>query len=96
MDTSVIASIKKITFRFLDPKDFKVFIFGSRALGTNRKFSDIDLGIESEKEIPVGLKFEMEEAFENSDLPYKVDIVDFSKVSEDFKNIAKKKVIDLN
>lgn len=96
MNDDLINNIKNITFKFLDPNDYKVFIFGSRALGINRKFSDIDLGIISKTELPTNLKFNLEEAFDDSDLPYKVDIVDFSKVAENFKEVAMKKVIYLN
>ena len=96
MDTNLIADIKKITFEFLNAEDFKVFVFGSRATGTNLKFSDVDLGIEPKKQISPGLISRIEEAFENSNLPYKVDVVDFSKVSEKFKEVAMKDVIYLN
>ena len=72
--------VKKIVFKYIDPKGVKVFIFGSRVSGTNVKFSDIDLGFESDKKIPYNLIMDIEDDFENSNIPYSVDIVDFSKV----------------
>lgn len=96
MDDILIQDVKDVTFKFLNPNDCKVFVFGSRATGTNVKFSDIDLGVEPKKTIPSGVISDIEEAFENSDLPYMVDVVDFSKVSPQFKEVAMKKVIYLN
>lgn len=88
--------ITKIVFRYLDPTKDKIFIFGSRAIGENRKFSDVDLGIISKRKIPYMLISDLEEAFEESDIPYKVEIVDFSTVSKRFKNLALKKIVSLN
>ncbi len=87
---------KKIVFKHIDPKSARVFIFGSRAIGNNLKFSDIDLGVEPKSELPIMSKIDLEDEFENSDLPFKVDVVDFSKVSKRFQEIAMKKVYYLN
>jgi len=34
--------IKKIIYKFLKPKEYKLFVFGSRATNNSRKFSDYD------------------------------------------------------
>ncbi len=86
--TKAERKIKEIIFRFLDPKKYQVFIFGSRATNKAKKYSDYDIGIFGKKPIPWHILAEIEEMFEESDLPYKVDIVDFSLVSPDFKKIA--------
>jgi len=87
-----IKMIKRIITSYLDPKTQKAFIFGSWAQGKARKFSDIDIGIEGKEPFPL---FELEEAFENSNLPYLVDIVNFNHVSEEFRKVAKQKIIPL-
>ena len=92
MNRKVELEIKKIIFQFLDPKKYQVFIFGSRVKGKARKYSDYDIGILGKRPLPSYLKVLIEEALEESDLPFKVDIVDFSKVSEDFKKVALKKI----
>jgi len=84
--------IKEIIFRFLNPKEYQVFIFGSRATGKAKKYSDYDVGIWGKKRVPSHIMVLIEEAFEESDLPYKVDIVDFSLVSSKFKKIALSKI----
>jgi predicted nucleotidyltransferase len=86
--------IKEIVFARLDPKRYFVFIFGSRSTGTSEKFSDIDIGIEGPG-LPVETKIDIEDAFEASELPYRVDVVDFSTVSSKFKQVAKQSIITL-
>lgn len=96
LNETTIFEIKKIIFKFLDPRKDKVFIFGSRATGNGRKFSDIDIGVKSEKKIESGLMSDIEEAFEESNIPYTIDIVDFSTISKTFENVAMKKIFKLN
>ena len=96
LDEKTTAIVKKILFQFLDPQKDKAFIFGSWAVGNARKFSDIDIGIQSSRQIPNGMLSDLEEAFEESNLPYIVEVVDFNTVSEKFKTIASQKVIHLN
>ena len=87
--------IKDIISRFLDPKEYQVFIFGSRVTGKAEKFSDYDIGILGEKSVPGEKLALIEEAFEESDLPFKVEVVDFSLVSSKFKKIALSKIKEL-
>ena len=63
----------------------QVFAFGSRVNGTPRKYSDIDLAIALPQ--PIGLRKlrELKDAFEDSELPICVDIVDWSLADADFK-----------
>lgn len=95
LDKATKANIKSVVFSFLDPKECRVFVFGSQVSGQARKFSDIDVGIKSPKTIPLWKLSAMEEAFEESDLPYKIDVVDFNLVSEKFKQVAEKNLIYL-
>ena len=73
----------------------KFIIFGSQALGSEKKFSDLDIGILGEN-ITSEQYFEILEDLDNSRLPYTVDLVKFSDVSEEFKKIALLKTIPLN
>lgn len=95
LDKATKAEIKKIIYSFLDPKSCRVFVFGSQASDRARKFSDIDIGIKSSKTIPWWKLATIEEAFEESDLPYTVDVVDFNLVSEKFRKVAGKNLIYL-
>lgn len=63
-----------------------VFLFGSRAAGRAGRYSDIDVGILPREPLPVGLLAELREALEESRIIYDVDVVDLSKVSDDFRS----------
>ena len=70
------------------PPHTKKWIFGSRATGTAKKFSDIDILLDAGSPIPIDVMAKLSQAFEDSILPYKVDIVDAKTISESFlKNI---------
>lgn len=68
------------------PKNTTVWVFGSRAHGPTRQFSDLDLLFDQQgKPLPDATFIAMAEAFDNSALPYSVDLVDWNVISEDFK-----------
>jgi len=88
--------IKKIILQHLQGTTYKVFLFGSRAAGKVQHHSDIDVGILGNQPLPVLLKTDIEEAIEESNVPYKVDIVDFFQVPENFKKSALKQTVSWN
>ena len=82
--------IKLIVSRYLNLSEYRIFIFGSRILNKGDDRSDIDIGIEGNKEIPYETMFKIKEEIEEIPVLYKIDIVDFNKVSEDFKKVSMK------
>lgn len=63
-----------------------VWIFGSRVQKAKKKFSDLDLIIDYPNQpIPISIWLALTEAFSESDLPYKVDLIDWQTVSPEFK-----------
>lgn len=88
-------SIIDILRKYIDPLKQTAFIFGSVATKKMRRSSDIDIGIEGEK-LSSQTYFSIKDEFEESDIPYTVDIVQFSHVDERFKKIAKKDIIPLH
>ncbi len=69
--------------------EFDVFAFGSRVSGTAKPYSDLDLTIMTTSPLPLSQLARLKEAFSESDLPMKVDIVDWSTLSDDFREIIK-------
>ena len=65
--------------------DCDVWAFGSRAIGNAKPYSDLDLAIRGKKPLGIDLASQLTEAFAESDLPYKVDIVDWTTASERFR-----------
>jgi len=95
-DESLQTFVRQQVFQFLDPQKYKVFLFGSRASGQARQFSDVDIGIEGSEKVPTMIMFQIRDAFEESSLPYFVDVVDFHSVDQKFEAVAKQQVIYLN
>jgi predicted nucleotidyltransferase len=70
------------------PQDARVWAFGSRVKNKARPFSDLDLVINlKDKPLPYDLLTILLDEFEESDLPFKVDIVDWNTIDGVFKGI---------
>ena len=70
--------------------EYPVFAFGSRVTGTEKPFSDLDLIILSDKPIPPLTMYHLNHAFDESILPFKIDLLDSSSISDDFRKIIEK------
>lgn len=75
----------EIIKNILQKYSYSFYAFGSRAKGNAKKFSDLDLCYFDRIYARDILK--IEEDFEESDLPYKVDLVDWQNCDQDFQNI---------
>ena len=76
-------------------KDVDVLLFGSRATGAAREFSDIDLCLKSTRPISLAELSAWKEKFQNSNIPYKVDLVSYEDLSEDFRQLISKTAVPL-
>ena len=70
------------------PAGFQVWVFGSRANWTTKDSSDLDLAVEGAAKLDHKAMVGLEVAFEESNLPYTVDVVDLKAVSSNFKQIV--------
>lgn len=77
-----------IIAKYLDTLEYKAFFFGSRASGKGNQYSDIDIGIKGPQEIPYEIMARIKEDIENLPILYKIEIIDFNKVSPDFQEVA--------
>ncbi len=64
-----------------------VWAFGSRVKGTARKTSDLDLCVDNRALLSFEALAALRDAFSESNIPYKVDIVDWQTVDDDFRAI---------
>ena len=64
--------------------DTLVWAFGSRVQYKAKKESDLDLAAFIKPEQNSDF-FELKDAFEESDLPFRVDLLDWNKIPENFK-----------
>jgi predicted nucleotidyltransferase len=90
------AQILKVIAKYLDLGLYRVFFFGSRVGKTNMPRSDIDIGIEGPEEIPGNIMVEIGEEIDNLPTLYKFDLVDFKKVTPEFRSEALKSVEYVN
>lgn len=65
--------------------NLEVRAFGSRVQGTARRFSDLDLTIMGAEPLGIARLGELRQAFSESDLPMKVDVVDWATTSAVFQ-----------
>ncbi len=71
-----------------------VWAFGSRATGRAKPFSDLDLAVITEQPLSLDLSAHLGEDFSQSNLPWKVDVVDWATASDVFRAIiARDKVV---
>ena len=64
------------------PQHTRTWVFGSRATGRARRYSDLDLAIDAGRRLTLDEIARLAEAFGDSDLPYKVDLVDWHKIDD--------------
>ncbi len=90
MENKYIEKLRRLILVSLDGEKVKVVFFGSRARQEHRRTSDVDIGL-----IPFGALNKkklvlLKDKVEELNIPYKVEIVDFSQASSDFKKEAMK------
>ncbi len=85
-----LKTVRAILRRHLAAR-FKVYAFGSRAGGRVKPWSDLDLSIEGHEPVPLATLAALADDFDESDLIWKVDLVDRVTVSDAFG-----KIIDAN
>ena len=64
------------------PGSAKAWVFGSRATGRARRYSDLDLAIDAGRRLTLDEIAGLAGAFSESDLPFKVDLVDWHDVDD--------------
>lgn len=63
----------------------QVRVFGSRVAGTSRKYSDLDIAIMSGEKLTLETQAALTAAFQESDLPFRVDVIDWHGISGEFR-----------
>lgn len=77
LDSETIGLIKNVFLQYTDIE--KVMLYGSRAMGTYRESSDIDLVLFGEK-LTLKKQFSIENALDDLLLPYKIDLSIYHKI----------------
>jgi predicted nucleotidyltransferase len=85
LDEQTLAEVLMILDRQL--AGCEVRLFGSRVRGTARRYSDIDLALVGAGPLPDRDLAAARDAFADSDLPCRVDLVDWHAISPEFRRV---------
>jgi predicted nucleotidyltransferase len=69
---------------------YEVRAFGSRVSGPAKNYSDLDLAVVAPGKLNADTVRHLKEAFEESDLPFRVDVLDWNETSPDFQKVIEK------
>jgi predicted nuclease of restriction endonuclease-like (RecB) superfamily/predicted nucleotidyltransferase len=72
---------------------YEVWAFGSRAKGTAKPYSDLDLAVITSQPLTLDVSAALSDAFAESDLPWRVDVVDWATTSESFRKIIEREKV---
>ncbi len=84
-----LAIVKKILKK--NVPGYEVLLFGSRVQQTAKKTSDLDIAIRGSEKMDKKTLYQLQDDFEESDLPFRVDIIDWHSISKSFQNVIKTK-----
>jgi type I restriction enzyme S subunit len=90
-DLDIVRSILRARL----PAHAKVWVFGSRATGAAKASSDLDLAIDAGRTLSSMELVALNTAFDESDLPYTVDVVDWATTSEAFRRIIERDRLEM-
>ncbi len=84
LNPSDLAKVRRILARWVPGREVRAF--GSRVTGGARPYSDLDLVIMGLEPLDRDTVRRLEEAFEESDLPMRVDVLDWHRLSKAFQH----------
>jgi predicted nucleotidyltransferase len=85
LDDASLCQVRRVLRRHLPP-GVAVLVFGSRAHGRHLKpFSDLDLCLRGDRPVPAAVLDALNAGFTESDLPMKVDVIDWHRVAPAFR-----------
>jgi len=84
--------IIQIILKHISGDDLEIFLFGSFAQNKSRLSSDVDLCLKAKNKIDYALLLKIKSELEESNIPFKIDLIDFHAVDDEFKKIALQEV----
>lgn len=81
--------VKKILQKHVP--DCEIRVFGSRLNEKIKTYSDLDLAIVGKEKLAINKIYSLKEDFQISDLPFRVDVLDWNSISPEFRAVIEKK-----
>jgi type I restriction enzyme S subunit len=69
---------------------YEVRVFGSRARHTAKPYSDLDLAVMTNMPLSLEVQARINDAFAESDLPWRVDLLDWAATSDAFRDAVER------
>ena len=91
MSKAIVRTILRVRL----PQNTRARVFGSRATASARRYSDLDLAFEGEEPLSLDVLGDVAEAPSESDLPYKVDVIDLRSADPVFRAIIEPDMVAL-
>ncbi|MBD3232003.1 hypothetical protein GF322_05100 [Candidatus Dependentiae bacterium] len=85
-------TLLKIIYKYLP--NCRVYLFGSRAKGTNKQGADIDLALNSGHKIDWKILCDIKEEVENTTIPVFVDLIDVNSIDNEFLEQIQKEWVE--
>lgn len=95
IETRYLEQAKSIINSILQDEKLKIYVFGSRATGKAKKYSDLDLALQSDKKINSDKINKINYELEETTIPYKIDVIDLDTITENFKKYIEKDLIEI-
>lgn len=86
-----LAIVREILQKYVPT--YEVWAFGSRVNDNVKPYSDLDLAVITAEPLDLQTHADLVDAFSESDLPWKVDIVDWATTSDNFRQIILQKYL---
>lgn len=74
----------------------EVMVFGSRTSSGSKPYSDLDLAIMGNEPVELSTLALLKEAFAESDLPFRVDVLQWCRTSPEFKRVIEPQLQPIN
>ena len=84
---------QKIIFNILNKHPYTFYAYGSRVKGNARKLSDLDLCYHDD--IPDSIVLQIKNEFEESNLPFQVELVAWKNMNPEFQELIKKDLVKI-
>ncbi len=91
-----ISDTDKRTLETVLTGPYEVYVFGSRLKGTHRPFSDLDICLKGTEKLSASTIGMLREELSQSDIPYKIDLVDYYHLADSFKQLIDNEAVRLS
>ncbi len=83
IEKNELETVKSILRKYFPKCEIRVF--GSRITENYKKYSDLDIAVVGGEKLDIKLLNRAIEAFEYSELPFRIDVMDYNRLEESFK-----------